>query len=209
MGILKFLFGPKAKEEKEEEEETTYELVEQKISAEECKYEVRVKYPKGEIFVWDFFLTSEDLAFSRFYLVNEKPPKPHFAPTLEQAIHWFRGKNMPRDGYGSVSWGRKKKFHCQFCDYHKEFPIRISRMECLVIYKEIPVYQEITGWRVGQVECELLGPGIPTKFIEHKTHAIFKWENQKDRFICKRCAERLKEVGRERELPEYMIFPND
>ena len=58
MSILKFLFGPKAKEEKEEkeeEEETTFDLVEQKISAEECKYEVRLKYQGGGEFLSGIF----------------------------------------------------------------------------------------------------------------------------------------------------------
>jgi hypothetical protein len=207
MGILKFLFGSKGKEE---EEETTYEVVEQRIPVEECKHEVRIKYPGGEAYVGDFFLTSKDLAFSRFYLPGEKPPKPHFAPSLEQAISWFRGENLPKDGSGSVFWGRDKKFQCQFCDFLKHFPIRLSRMECLVIYKEIPEYQEIAGWRVGQVESELLGKGIPTKYIElNKTHAIIKWESRKKQFVCQRCAERLKELGRQAELLDYVIFPTD
>jgi len=205
MGILKFLFGSKAKEE-----EHSFELVEQKIPVEEVKHEVRVKYSEGEAFVWDFFQKSKDLSFSRFYLVHEKPAKPHFAPSLEQAIGWFRGEHLPRNGFGSISWGKDKKFQCRLCDFAKHFPLRLSRVERLVIYKEIPEYQEITGWRVGQVESELIGKGIPTKFIElSKTHAIIKWESQKDKFICQKCAERLKELGREAELTDYVIFPRD
>jgi len=205
MSILKFLFGSKA-----QEEEHSFELVEQKIPVEDCKYDVRIKYPGGEVYGWDFFLTSRDLVFSRFYLLHEKPAKPHFAPSLEQAIGWFRGENLPRNGFGSIFWGRDKKFQCRFCDFAKDFPIRPSRVERLVIYKEIPEYQEISGWRVGQVESELIGKGIPTKFIElSKTRAIIKWESQKDRFACQKCAERLKELGREAELTDCVIFPRD
>lgn len=207
MGILKSLFGSKAKEEGEEK---TFELVEQRIPVEQCKYEVRLKFQGGEIYVWDFFHTSKDLSFSRFYVLHEKPLKPHFAPSLEQALIWFRGEKLPKDGYGSIFWGRENKCQCFFCDYQKSVPFRVSRVECLVIYQEVPAYQEIAGWRVGEVESEVLGKGIPTKFMElSQTHAIIRWESQKEKYVCERCAQRLQEVGRQEELQDYVMLPGD
>jgi hypothetical protein len=66
---------------------------------------------------------------------------------------------------------------------------------------------EIVGWRVIAVASDLMGPGVPSKIIDmFTTIPIIKWDRGKSTYICKDCAQRLRELGREAELEEYAIF---
>ena len=66
---------------------------------------------------------------------------------------------------------------------------------------------EIVGWRVIEVAADLMGPGVPSKILDmFKTKPIIKWNSGKSKYICADCAQRLREMGREEELEEYIIF---
>lgn len=100
MGILDLLFKSKPPPG-----EPTWEIVEKQLSIDHQKYQVRIKKGGGELYTEDFFRAAKkprDLTFNRFLLLNEKPPKPHFAPSLQEAVDWFTGRKHPKDGYLSI-----------------------------------------------------------------------------------------------------------
>ena len=208
MGLLRFLFKPKSPEVEDKPE-----IVERKIALGETKYQVIIKIHGREISAKDFFrasLEDKDYSFGRFYFLNEDFPKTHFAPSLEQAISWFKGKSLPKDGYQTISWGEKVKYGCHLCHASKDFPLRINQAEKVVIFTSIPEYQEIVGWRIIEVEDELLGKGVPTKILDQlKTYPIIKWHSGKKKYLCQNCAAKLAELGRDQELADYVVFEPD
>jgi hypothetical protein len=77
MGILKSLFKSTPPPEG-----PTWEIVEKRLSIDDQRYKVRVKKGGREFYAEDFFqaaLKTGNLRFNRFFLLNEKPPKPYFA----------------------------------------------------------------------------------------------------------------------------------
>jgi hypothetical protein len=200
MDIFKMLFKSKG-------QEAAFDIVESRMSVEEAKFNVMVIYQGRQIYVEDFFQTAKDLGFSRFFINREEPPRPHFAPSLDLALAWFRGRKLPKkDGYGSIAWGESLNCRCSFCGAGKSLPFRITKVERLVIYREFPDYREISGWRVVEVESEFIGKGVPTKFMDlHKTYATIKWDNHTQKYACQKCAARLKELGRQDELTDYLV----
>jgi hypothetical protein len=208
MHFLKRFFQSKATAE-----EPTFEIVERRISLDETREKIIIKVGGRELFANDFFrasLEDNDYFFGRFYLNNEDLWKTHFAPSREQAIAWFRGKSVPKDGYGTIIWGEKVMYHCRYCGNFKQFPLKISKVERVVVFTNLPHYREIVGWRVIEVDNEILGMGIPTKILEiHKTVPIIKWQSQKKRYVCQRCAARLADLGQDEKLAESVIFAPD
>ena len=184
MGIIDSLFKSRSKKEPD------FEIEKYKIFVDDCKHRVKIISFKGDYFyVEEFLKKSKNLLFSRFYIISESTIRPHFAPTLGEAITWFTGKSFPKNGYKDISWGLKSNCQCVVCDEIIQVPIHIKTIECLTIYKDIPDYREIVGWRVSEVESELLGRGVPTKiFTIYRDHTIIKWNSPKENFICERCA---------------------
>ncbi len=112
MGFLKSLFKSKTPPA------ATYEIVEKHLSIDDRRYQVRIKKAGRELYVEDLFQTAKkprDLTFGRFFLLNENPPKPHFAPSLDEAMAWFTGQGQPKDGYGTIFWGEQVAYECSVC----------------------------------------------------------------------------------------------
>ena len=190
--------------------EPSFEIIEDTISIDLTRYQVRVKKYGQEMYAEELFQAAtkpKDLIFGRFYLLNENPPKLHFAPSLEKAINWFKGRDQPKDGYYNIFWGEEVTFHCCVCGKEIQQPLNITKVEKYTISTNVPMYMEIIGWRVSEVACDLMGPGIPSKILYmFKTKPIIKWLNPKNKFICDGCAHRLTTTGRQAELEEYVIF---
>jgi hypothetical protein len=204
MGFLDFLFTPK------DPEEPTCEIVERHWSIDEHRYQVRVKKAGREFYAEDLFQAAakpKDLNFTRFFLLNEKPPMPHFAPSWREAMDWFIGRRLPKDGYNSIWWGDRVRYECAICKTRREMPLRITRVERLAVATVIPWPLEIVGWRVVEVESELTGKGVPTKKMdEYKTVPVIKWDQFPNRYLCGNCARKLIAGGREAELSDYFVF---
>jgi DNA-directed RNA polymerase subunit RPC12/RpoP len=205
MSLLKKLFGGgKAPEDPH------FEIIENSISTDLTRYQVRVRRHGQEIYAEELFQAAakpKDLIFGRFYLLNESPPKLHFAPSLEKAINWFRGRDLPKDGYYNIFWGEEVTFQCGICGKEIKQPLNITKVEKYTVSTNVPMYMEIIGWRVGEVACDLMGPGVPSKILDmFKTKPIIKWLNPKNKFICEGCGHRLITMGRQAELEEYVIF---
>ena len=192
MGILEFLFKSKPPPQ-----ETTYEIVENHLYIDDQRYQVRIKKAGRELYAEDLFQTAKrpkDLTFSRFYLLNEKPPKPHFAPSLQQALDWFTGRKQPNDGYGTIWWGDRSTYECAICKVKRVVSLRITQVERLTVALASPTHREIVGWRVVEVESELTGKGIPTKRLDgNNTLPVLKWHKFSNRYLCGRCALHLAE----------------
>ena len=205
MGILDFLFRSKPPPG-----EPTWEIVETHLSVDHQKYQVRVKKGGRELYAEDFFQAAKtpgDLAFSRFFLLNENPPKPHFPSSLQAAVDWFNGRKRPKDGYNTIWWGDRFTYECAICQARRVVPLRITQVERLTVASAIPTPREIVGWRVVEVESELTGKGIPTKKLdEYKTRPVVKWHEFPNRYLCGNCARKLAEVGRESEAAEAFVF---
>jgi hypothetical protein len=205
MGILDFLFKSKPPPE-----EPTWEIVEKHLSVDRQKYQVRIKKGGREFYAEDLFQAAKtpgDLAFSRFFLLNENPPKPHFAPTLPEAIDWFIGRKHPKDGYNTIWWGDRFTYECAICQARRVVPLRITRVERLTVASAIPAPREIVGWRVVEVESELTGKGIPTKKLDdYKTFPVVMWHEFPNRYLCGNCARKLADVGRESEVGVAFVF---
>ena len=185
-------------------------MVENKLCTDLTRYQVRVRKHGKEMYAEELFQTAtkpKDLQFGRFYLLNENPPKLHFAPSLDQALSWFRGRDLPKDGYYNIFWGERITFQCGACQKEARQPLTISKVERLSVYTDIPIHMEIVGWRVIEVAADLMGTGVPSKILDvFKTKPVITWDSGKNKYICKDCAQRLRELGREAELEEYAIF---
>jgi len=204
MGILDFLFKSKPPEE------PTWEIVEKHLSIDHQKYQVRIKKGGRELYAEDFFRAAKkprDFAFNRFFLLNEKPPKPYFAPSLPEAVDWFTGRKHPKNGYLTIWWGDRFTYECAICQAKREVPLRITQVERLTVASAIPTPREIVGWRVVEVESELTGKGIPTKRLDnYKTVPVVKWDKFPNRYLCGNCARELAEVGRGSEALDAFVF---
>ena len=204
MGLFKKIFGGGRAGEPQ------FEVVENKLCTDLTRYQIRVRKHGQEMYAEELFQTAakpKDLQFGRFYLLNENPPKLHFAPSLDQALGWFRGRDLPKDGYYNIFWGKEITYQCGVCQKEARAPLTISKVERLSVYTNIPIYMEIVGWRVIEVASDLTGPGVPSKILDlFKTKPIIIWDSGKSKFICKDCAQRLRDMGREAELEEYVIF---
>jgi len=183
MGIIDSLFKSKPKKEPD------FEIEKYEILIDDCKNRIKIITPNGDQFyVEEFLRNSKKLLFNRFFIISEELIRPHFAPSLEEAINWFTGKSLLKKGYGDMSWGLTSNRQCVICDEIIKIPIHIKTIECFTIYKDIPDHREIVGWRVSEVESELLGRGVPTKiFTIYKDHTVIKWNSPKEKFICERC----------------------
>ncbi len=204
MSFFKKLFSGGAAEERQ------YEVVENRLCTDQTRYQVRVRKHGQEMYAEELFQAAtkpKDLQFGRFYLLNENPPKLHFAPTEDQALSWFTGKNLPKDGYYNIFWGEEVYFQCSVCQKEGRQPLNITKVEKLSVFTNIPMFMEIVGWRVTEVACDLMGSGYPSKILDmFKTKPIIKWHTPKTKFICEGCAHRLTTMGRQAELEEYLIF---
>jgi len=205
MGILKSLFKSKPPPGG-----PTWEIVEKQLSLDYQKYQVRVKKGGREFYAEDFFQAAKapgDLAFSRFFLLNENPPKPHFSSSLKGAVDWFTGRKGPKDGYNTIWWGDRFTYECAICQAKRVVPLLITQVERLTVTSAIPTQREIVGWRVVEVESELTGKGIPTKKLdEYKTLPVVIWHKFPNRYLCGNCARKLAEVGRGSEAAEAFVF---
>ena len=205
MGILKSWFTSKPPPD-----EPTYEIVDRQLSIDERRFTVRVKKAGREFYAEELFQKAKspkELNFGRFFLLDENPPKPHFAPSLQEAVDWFSGRKNPKDGYNTIWWGDCCTYECTICGAKRVAPLRITRVERLTVASAIPTPREIVGWRVAEVESELTGKGIPTKKLdEHKTKPVLKWDKFPNRYLCGNCARKLVEVGRGTETADAFIF---
>ena len=206
MGILRSLFKSTPPPEG-----PTWEIVENRLSIDDQRYQVRIKRGGREFYAEDFFqaaLKTGNLRFGRFLLLHEKPPKPFFAPSLQAAVDWFTGrKKPPKDGYNTIWWGHRLTYECAICQAKRLVSLRITQIERLTVASAIPTDQEIVGWRVVEVESELTGKGIPTKKLDDfKTVPVIKWHEFPNRYLCGSCARKLAEVGRGSEVLDAFVF---
>jgi len=205
MGILKFLFKSKPPPQ-----ETTYKIVERHLDIDDHRYQVAVRKDKRELYAENIFQAAEksrDLIFSRFSLLHENPPKPHFAPSLEEAVDWFRGRNLSKDGYGHIWWGDHFVYKCAFCQARRDLPLRITEVEHLTVVTVVPHSLSIDGWRVIEVETEITGKGTPIKKLDtHITVPTIAWHEVPNQYLCRKCSEKLVDVGRGSEAADYFVF---
>src|SRR5574342_692370 len=112
MGLFKKIFGAGSAEEPH------FEVVDNKLCTDLTRYQIRVRKHGQEMYAEELFQTAakpKDLQFGRFYLLSENPPKLHFAPSMEEALNWFRGRDLPKDGYYNIFWGDKITYQCSVC----------------------------------------------------------------------------------------------
>jgi hypothetical protein len=208
MGIFDFLFKPKP-----ETKDVSFEVVERKICLDKPVSGIWIRVKGTELNALDFFELStktKDQSFIRFYLTHEDPIKTHFAPSLEEAIRWFKGKSAPRNGYGNIFWGDYVEYSCKSCKVKKKFPLKITKVEKIVLYRQFPDERELIGWRIIEVRNDFLGIGVPIKYIrENRTIPIIRWESDKKQYLCQKCARKFVDRGSKQELADYVIFDAD
>jgi hypothetical protein len=205
MGFLKKIF------EGERVAKPQFEVVENRLCIDLKRYRVRVRKHGQEMYAEELFQAAtqpKDLQFGRFLLLHENPPRPHFAPSLGEAIDWFKGRQLlPKDGYFHIFWGEEVSFLCSTCQKEATAPLFVTKVEQLTVYSNAPLLKEIVGWRVIEVASDLMGPGMPIKILDmFKTKPMIKWFNPKSKFICRGCAHLLTGAGRQAELANYVIF---
>ena len=204
MGKFKNFFGAGSAAEPK------FEIVENNIFTDQTGYLVRVKKHGQEMYAEELFQSatkSKDLQFDRFYLLSGDSPRLHFAPSLEKALNWFKGRDLPKDGYYNISWGENVSFQCGVCGKEAKERLNISKVEKCTVCTLTPRYMEIVGWCVIEVACDLIGPGVPGKILYmFKTKPIIQWFNHKNKFICEGCSRHLMTPGRQDELEEFVVF---
>ncbi len=208
MGIWQSLFKSKPPPR-----ETNYEIVETHLALADHRYQVAIKKNKGELYAENLFQAAKsplDLTFNRFLLLQENPPKPHFAPSVEEAVDWFQGRNLSKDGYGHIWWGDKLVSKCAICQTRRELPLRITAVEHMTVATVIPHPQSIEGWRVIEVETGITGKGTPTKKMDvYITVPTITWHQGPNQFLCRKCSENLAAVGRGSEVANYFVFDTE
>ena len=162
------------------------ELVERKMPIVLGRYQVRVKHLGREMYLENFLSASrkpKNLLFSRFYLLEENPFGLHFAPTLEEALDWFTGWDLPNDGHLSIAWGQNLTRICGVCEHKKTEPLQVTKVEKLMLSGNSPFPWEIEGWRVSEIETEEMGKGNHSKIIEiNKMYPVIKWHSGKNKW---------------------------
>ncbi len=169
-----------------------------------------VRKGDGELYAENLFQAAKnprDLTFSRFLLLQEDPPKPHFAPSVKEAVSWFQGRNLPKDGYGHIWWGDKFVFKCATCQARRELPLRVTAVEHMTVATAIPHPLSIEGWRVIEVETELTGKGNPDQKNGRAYHrSVHHLAPGAQSISVRKCAENLAAVGRRSEAAGYLVF---
>lgn len=195
---------------KPEPKEIPFEVVERKICLDKPVSSLWIRVKGTELNAHEFFESSiktKDQPFSRFYLIQGDPLKTHFAPSLEQAISWFKGKSAPRDCFGNIFWGDNVKYSCKLCKVKKQFHLEITKVEKIILYRNFPDYRELIGWRIIEVKNDFLGTGVPTKYIRlNWTIPVIKWDSDIKQYLCQQCATKLVNLGSEEELADCVIF---
>jgi hypothetical protein len=208
MGIWDVLFKSKPPSV-----EPTWEIVEKHLSVNQQKHQVRIKKGGRELYAEDLFQAAKtpgDLTFSRFFLLNENPAKPHFASSLKEAVDWFTGRKHPKDGYLTIWWGDRFTYKCALCQAKREVDLRITQVERLTVTSDSPTPREIVGWRVVEVESELTGKGVPTKKLaEYKTFPVVTWHEFPNRYLCRICAQEQTAAGRPPDPADYFVFDKE
>jgi hypothetical protein len=205
MGIWSFF-----SQSKSPPRETPWEIVETHLTIADLHYQVAVKKGQSELYAENLFDAAKnlrDLTFSRFLLLQEEPPRPHFAPSVKEAVRWFLGRNLPKDGYGNIWWGDKFVFRCFICQACRGLPLQVTAVEHLTVSTDIPHSLSIEGWRVIEVETELTGKGTPTKRMDlYTTVPTINWRRGPNQYFCRRCSEKLEAVGRGSEVAGCFVF---
>ncbi len=205
MGIWQSLFKSKSPSG-----QATWELIETHLAIADHRYQVAIRKDKGELYAENLFQAAKkplDLTFSRFVLLKENPPRPHFAPSVKEAVNWFQGRNLPKDGYSHIFWGDKFVFKCATCQARRELPLRITAVEHMTVATDIPHPLSIEGWRVVEVETEITGKGTPTKKMDvYTTVPTITWHQEPNQYLCRTCAENLAARGRGSEVAGYFVF---
>jgi hypothetical protein len=205
MGIFKSIFSAKTAPEA-----PTYEIVERHLSIDTHRHQVRLRKGGRELYAEELFQAAtkpKDLSYSRLFFLHEKPSLPQFAPSLQEALDWFRGRNLSKDGYGHIWWGDKFIYQCAICQARREAPLTITKVEHVTLTAVIPRSLSLEGWRVVEVETELTGKGTPTKKLDmYKTYPVITWQQAPNQYLCRNCAEKLVGLGRGSEVRDYFVF---
>ena len=104
-------------------------------------------------------------------------------------------------------WRKNQPFKCIYCERLESLPVKITRVERLVIYSEIPGHKEVVGWKVSGAECK----AAKCSLIDHregKRVPIYQWDYiiEGKKMVCKECAERIRESRSKAEFSKYVIF---
>lgn len=63
------------------------------------------------------------------------------------------------------------------------------------------------GWRVIEVETEITGKGTPIKKSDTSiTVPTIAWHEVPNRYLCRKCSEKLADAGRGSEAADYFVF---
>jgi hypothetical protein len=104
-------------------------------------------------------------------------------------------------------WRNKQHFKCIYCGHEETLPVKVTKVERLVVYGEIPAYKEVVGWKVSGAECK-----VAKCFLIDHTQGdrtpIYTWDYaiEGKKVICKECAERMKGNRKQSELLKYLIL---
>ena len=103
-------------------------------------------------------------------------------------------------------WRNSQPFKCTLCDSFKFLPVKITRVQRLVVYTEIPRYKEVVGWKVSGAECEAAKCSL-IDWTMAKRIPIYEWDyvTQGKTIVCEPCAQRIRESGKEGKLSECII----
>ena len=106
-------------------------------------------------------------------------------------------------------WRNTKYFRCIHCDYSETLPVKVTKLERLVVYGQMPDYKEVVGWKVSGAECKIAKCSL-IDYTQEKQLPIYTWDYaiEGKKVICKECAERVKENKnkKESELSNYLIL---
>ena len=125
---------------------------------------------------------------------------------------------------------------CHFCECTIAVSVRVVSLEKLVAFIDVPEHREIELWHVARVEANYIGTGVPGWSIQSRHEPMILWDTYRPRGhgdwpeqgvmyhgdfwrghnpldfshrpACNRCANRLRELGRENEVSDRVIFPH-
>lgn len=118
-----------------------------------------------------------------------------YQPSFEKALNDWPG------------WRNKQYFACIYCGYSETLPVKVTKVERLVVYGEIPAYKEVVGWKVSGAECKVAKCSL-IDYTQGDRTPIYTWDYaiEGKKVICKECAERMAENRKQLELSKYLIL---
>jgi len=139
---------------------------------------------------YKFYPSGPSVYISEEYIGYYVKPDAIYQRSINEAISYL---NNYFNGHFLIST-------CKYCSVSKKYPVEFSKIEHLLIYRDVPDYNIIAnGWRVSKVKCMFGEEDVLFASGDHGLYVKINWKFKLGE-VCSTCAQKLRELGRTEEL---------